>query len=147
MQVVVHTVLFIHACITGDFSNIFFPGVSTYLEIFWNKFLCTVLEIKILFSFQNHFIIKMSILLNPVFILTTALMTFVVQVMRNYWFDVPLLTDGTSTEIEMDTIISRNLNILQSHPRCGLTSGGREECWWGCERHPVNGYKVIFIHN
>ena len=102
---------------------------------------------KILFSFQNHFIIKMSILLNPVFILTTALMTFVVQVMRNYWFDVPLLTDGTSTKIEMDTIISRNLNILQSHPRCGLTSGGREECWWGCERHPVNGYKVIFIHN
>ena len=67
----------------------------------------------------------MAIWLNPAFILITAFMAFVSQVMRNYWFDVPLLTDGTSTETE--TAITRNLDMLQSHPRCGLTSGGREE--------------------
>ena len=76
----------------------------------------------------------MSIFLNPIFILTTAFMAFVTQVMWNNWFDVPLLTDGTSTETETETAVTRNLNLLQSHPRCGLTSGGREECWWGCDR-------------
>ena len=83
----------------------------------------------------------MAIWLNPAFILITAFMAFVSQVMRNYWFDVPLVTDGTSTETE-------NLNLLQSHPRCGLTSGGREECWWGCDRKTVAGgfyFMVIFI--
>ena len=85
----------------------------------------------------------MTIWLNPVFILTTAFMAFVTQVLRNYWFDVPLLTDGTSTETE-------TVNMLQSHPRCGITSGGREECWWACQRRPgdttVSDYfTVIFI--
>ena len=76
----------------------------------------------------------MAIWLNPVFIMTAAFMAFVTQVLRNYWFEVPLLTDGTSTETETETANTRNLNLLQSHPRCGLTSGGREECWWGCDR-------------
>ena len=81
----------------------------------------------------------MAIWLNPVFIITTAFMAFVTQVMWNNWFDVPLLTDGTSTETETE-----NLNLLQSHPRCGLTSGGREECWWGCDR---SFQPVIHIFN
>ena len=86
----------------------------------------------------------MSIFLNPAFILTTAFMAFVMQEIINYWFDVPLLTDGTATETE--TAVTRNLNLLQSHPRCGLTSGGREECWWGCDRQSAGGYiTVIFI--
>ena len=90
------------------------------------------------------YFIKMTLLLNPTLILTTALVTFVMQALWNFWFDVPLLTDGTSTETE--TAIARNLNILQSHPRCGLTSGGREECWWGCDRQYRGGYfTVIFI--
>ena len=76
----------------------------------------------------------MAIWLNPVFILTTAFMAFVTQVMRNYWFDVPPLPDGTSTETETKTAVTRINNVLESHPRCGLTSGGREECWWGCDR-------------
>ena len=89
----------------------------------------------------------MSIFLNPTFILMTAFMAFVMQVVRNFLFDVPLLTDGTSTETETETAITRNLNILESHPRCGLTSGGREECWWGCDRKYVSGFyiTVIFI--
>ena len=87
----------------------------------------------------------MSIFLNPTFILMTAFMAFVMQVVRNFLFDVPLLTDGTSTETE--TAITRNLDMLQSHPRCGLTSGGREECWWGCDRTRVGWlyFTVIFI--
>ena len=68
----------------------------------------------------------MNIFVNPMFIFISAFMAFVLQAMVNLWFDVPLLT-GTSSDTE-------NLNILQSHPRCGLTSRGREECWWGCRR-------------
>ena len=83
----------------------------------------------------------MSIFLNPIFILTTAFMAFVAQVIWNNWFVVPLLTDGTTTETETET---ENLNLLQSHPRCGLTSGGREECWWGCDRKTVfSGTRLI----
>ena len=92
----------------------------------------------------------MTILLTPTFILASAFMAFVLQVMRNLWFDVPLLTNVTSTETE--AAITRNLNILQSHPRCGLTfDKGREECWWGCDRKWISvfpsGYyfTVIFI--
>ena len=86
----------------------------------------------------------MSIFLNPAFILTTAFMTFVMQMMRNFWFDVPQLTDGTSSETE--TAIARNLNILQSHPSCGLTSGGREECWWGCDRKTgTDGHTYVTV--
>ena len=84
----------------------------------------------------------MAIWLNPAFILTTAFMAFVTQVLKIYWFDVPLLTDGSSTETE--TPATRNLNMLQSHPRCGLTSGGREECWWGCDRKPIGSLSAIF---
>ena len=84
--------------------------------------------------FQNHVLDKMTILLNPTFILASAFMAFVMQSIWNFWFDVPLLTDRTSIETETETAIARNLNLLQSHPRCGLTSGGREECWWGCDR-------------
>ena len=84
----------------------------------------------------------MNIFLNPAFVMiTAAILMQVLQVMRNLWFDVPLLTDGTSTETETE-----NLNLLQSHPRCGLTSGGREECWWGCDRQSNGFYfTVIFV--
>ena len=83
----------------------------------------------------------MSIFLNPAFILT-AFMAFVMQMIWNYWSDVPLLTGETSTE----TAVTRNINMLQSHPRCGLTSGGREECWWGCDRPFAGGlFTVIFM--
>ena len=60
----------------------------------------------------------------------------------NLWSNFPLLPDGTSTETETKTAVTRNLNnVLESHPRCGITSGGREECWWGCDRKPVGpGY-------
>ena len=78
----------------------------------------------------------MAILVTPTVIFTSAFTAFVLQViisMMNLWSDVPLLTNVTSTETETEAAITRNLNILQSHPRCGLTfDKGREECWWGC---------------
>ena len=87
-------------------------------------------------------------MVTPTVIFTSAFTAFVMQViisMMNLWSDVPLLTNVTSTETE-------NLNILQSHPRCGLTfDKGREECWWGCDRKITQfgrgGYMltVIFI--
>ena len=90
----------------------------------------------------------MAIWLNPAFILTTAFMAFVLQVMRNFWFDVPLLTNVTSSENETETeaAITRNLNILQSHPRCGLKfDKGREECWWGCDKKLNNYGELSFL--
>ena len=95
----------------------------------------------------------MAILVTPTVIFTSAFTAFVIQViisMMNIWSDVPLLTNVTSTDTETEAAITRNLNILQSHPRCGLTfDKGREECWWGCDRKTdIDGYvylTVIFI--
>ena len=88
----------------------------------------------------------MAILVTPTVIFTSAFTAFVMQViisMMNLWFDVPLLTNVTSTETE--AAITRNLNILQSHPRCGLTfDKGREECWWGCHRKWVD-FEIYFM--
>ena len=95
----------------------------------------------------------MAILVTPTVIFTSAFTAFVMQViisMMNLWSDVPLLTNVTSTDTETEAAITRNLNILQSHPRCGLTfDKGREECWWGCDTKWVGGSRyyltVIFI--
>ena len=94
-------------------------------------------------------------MVTPTVIFTSAFTAFVIQViisMMNLWSDVPLLTNVTSTDTETEAAITRNLNILQSHPRCGLTfDKGREECWWGCDRKWVDGifpgyyFMVIFI--
>ena len=94
----------------------------------------------------------MAILVTPTVIFTSAFTAFVMQVifsMMNLWSDVPLLTNVTSTDTETEAAITRNLNILQSHPRCGLTfDKGREECWWGCDRKYAGReiyFTVIFI--
>ena len=90
----------------------------------------------------------MAILVTPTVIFTSAFTAFVMQViisMMNLWSDVPLLTNVTSTETETEAAITRNLNILQSHPRCGLTfDKGREECWWGCDRK-TNIYYELYL--
>ena len=81
-------------------------------------------------------------------IFTSAFTAFVMQViisMMNLWSDVPLLTNVTSTDTETEAAITRNLNILQSHPRCGLTfDKGREECWWGCDRKTGSFGNIYF---
>ena len=110
----------------------------------------------------------MNIFLSPAFVIMTAgILLQLMQVIMNLWSEYPLLTDetsteimdfwsnfplltaGTSTESETETAVTRNINnVLQSHPRCGLTSGGREECWWGCDRKTGIGglyFTVIFV--
>ena len=93
----------------------------------------------------------MAILVTPTVIFTSAFTAFVMQViisMMNLWSDVPLLTNVTSTDTETEAAITRNLNILQSHPRCGLTfDKGREECWWGCDRKLASdfGYYIFTV--
>ena len=102
------------------------------------------LKIDTIFISELITLVKMTILLTPTFILASAFMAFVLQVMRNLWFDVPLLTNVSSTETEA-AITRRNLNILQSHPRCGLTfDKGREECWWGCDRK-TNSFGTYYL--
>ena len=71
-------------------------------------------------------------------IITSAFLAIVMQYIGQNW--VPLL-EGNSDNA--DSAITRNLNVLQSHPQCGITSGGREECWWGCTTQ--NGYFTV-IH-
>ena len=89
----------------------------------------------------------MTNLLNPAFLLTSAFMAFVMQVMKNIWSDVPLLTDIASSKTETKAAITRSLNILQSHPRCGLTfDKGREECWWGCDRKSAGGLLTVILY-
>ena len=96
------------------------------------------IDMYLLIFCRFQFII-MSILTNPMVLLASAFVAFVTKLLLNMVIistNVPLLED-------------QSLNVLQSHPRCGITSGGREECWWKCERKIGNdnfGYfKVIFI--
>ena len=81
----------------------------------------------------------MAVLPNTTLILASAFIAFVVQVLfsvLNIWSNVPLLeANQTNT----------NLNILQSHPMCGITSGGREECWWTCEKELDNEDFTYFL--
>ena len=69
----------------------------------------------------------MSIFTNPTVIIVSALLAFVAQMVLDLVsnLNVPML------EAEQSETIS---NVLQNHPRCGITSGGREECWWNCTR-------------
>ena len=108
----------------------------------------------------------MNIFLSPAFVIMTAgILLQLMQVIMNLWSEYPLLTDETSTEImnfwskfplltagtssesETETAVTRNINnVLQSHPRCGLTSGGREGRWWGGDRQSNGFYfTVIFV--
>ena len=77
----------------------------------------------------------MSVFTSPVLILGSAVMAFMTQLFLQLiiFSEVPMLPDNN------------NLNILQSHPRCGITTGGREECWWDCSRKLVNLGRYIFM--
>ena len=113
-----------------------YPINLLYLSVKSNCFQIYIMVCNSKLAFR----ITMSIFTTPTFILTSAFVAFLVQVifnMVNIWSDVPLLADGTS-----EAAITRNLNILQSHPRCGLTSGGREECWWNCSRKGFQPFSV-----
>ena len=56
---------------------------------------------------------------------------------------------GLQTLID-DSSSARNVPILQDHPNCGTTTGGREECWWNCSiislGFGVNLFKVICVY-
>ena len=71
----------------------------------------------------------MSIFTNPTVIIVSALLAFVAQMVLDLVSNpnVPMLEADQS-----ETIF--NSNVLQNHPRCGIISGGREECWWNCTR-------------
>ena len=79
----------------------------------------------------------MSVFTSPVLILGSAVMAFMTQLFLQLiiFSEVPMLPDNN------------NLNILQSHPRCGITTGGREECWWDCSRKLVNRGEYVFTVN
>ena len=90
----------------------------------------------------------MSIFTNLTVILASAFVAFVTQMFFEMIIisNVPKLEDDNT---QTETAVTRNLNILQSHPRCGITSGGREECWWNCSQLNIVGgnnvYVVIFV--
>ena len=74
----------------------------------------------------------MSIFANPMFILISAVIAFIGQM----FFEVIYISNSVQIleNTKMEPKMVRNLNILESHQRCGITSGGRDECWWGCLR-------------
>ena len=90
----------------------------------------------------------MSIFTNPTVIFASAFVAFVTQM----FFEIIIISNVPKLEedkTQTESAITRNINILQSHPRCGLTSGGREECWWNCsgktDLFGDNVYVVRFI--
>ena len=76
----------------------------------------------------------MSIFINPTFLMGSAFLAFVMQVFFDLAVNissVPMLEEDNTKTV----ITTRNLNILQSHPMCGVTfDKGREECWWNCSK-------------
>ena len=86
----------------------------------------------------------MVVVANTTLILTTAFFAFVVQVIfnvLNIWGSVPLLEANQTKQT------TKNTNTLKSHPMCGITSGGREECWWRCEKKLQNQDFTFFLVN
>ena len=88
----------------------------------------------------------MSIFINPTFLMGSGaglLLAFLIQGLFdlvNISSNVPLLLKEQSSRIAT----TRNLKILQSHPKCGVTSGGREECWWNCSKEITDGNSIFF---
>ena len=87
----------------------------------------------------------MSIFINPTFLMGSGaglLLAFLIQGLFdlvNISSNVPLLEEQSSR-----IATTRNLKILQSHPKCGVTSGGREECWWNCSKEITDGNSIFF---
>ena len=80
----------------------------------------------------------MSLITNPYFIIASGVLALITQFLFdlvNISSNVPMLETDDS-----DMAMSRNLNILQSHPECGMTfDRGREECWWNCASRKSDG--------
>ena len=76
----------------------------------------------------------MSIWTNPYLLITSGFIAFLMQ----FLFELTNITNNVSLLMDRNTEnkkVTKNLNILQSHPKCGVASGGREECWWNCSRN------------
>ena len=114
--------------------------MSSSLPVVNNVLLELIMTVTKCFRITN--LATMTIFLNPIFILTTAFIAFVMQMIFNIsnWTNVQILEDRKDSEKPL----IRNPNILQSHPSCGVTSGGREECWWGCDRK-TNEYGTLYL--
>ena len=64
-------------------------------------------------------------------VILTGFLVFVIHL-----FVTLMIQDGQQTLIDDSSSqlssSARNVPILQDHPNCGTTTGGREECWWNC---------------
>ena len=60
-------------------------------------------------------------------VIVTGFLVFVIHL-----FVTLMIQDGQQTLIDDSSSSARNVPILQDHPNCGTTTGGREECWWNC---------------
>ena len=91
---------------------------------------------------ESFEVVIMSILTSPYLLVTSGLIAFLMQ----FFFELTYISTNTPPGLEDDnTAITRNLNILQSHPSCGIPSGGREECWWNCTRCFNAFFQVIYF--
>ena len=61
------------------------------------------------------------------FLLFGSVATIVIYGIVTFFLNqVPLL--------ENNSVIARNINVLQDHPMCGIPTGGKDECWWSCSK-------------
>ena len=86
--------------------------------------------------------ISMSLLITSVILSGSLILQFVFQLLMN--LQQPLLLKQENDQRQK--LLGRSKTVLEDHPKCGITTGGREECWWSCTlvdpASPYPRYKV-----
>ena len=91
----------------------------------------------------------MSIFTSPAFLTGGFLAAFALQML----FEITVMMTSSMSMLESgNSRMSKNYSssMLQSHPECGMTTKGREECWWKCMTGMTSDgqyfFKVSKIH-
>ena len=91
----------------------------------------------------------MSIFTSPAFLTGGFLAAFALQML----FEITAMMTSSMSMLESESSgIPANYSraMLQSHPECGMTTKGREECWWKCMTGMTSDgqyfFKVSKIH-
>ena len=86
----------------------------------------------------------MSLLVTSVILSGSFLLTIILQLLMN--LQHPILLEKNDKNHHEYKKLERRSNLLEDHPKCGITTGGKEECWWSCTlvnpASPYPRYKV-----
>ena len=121
-------------------------------EVF-RRSLCTPTHYcKSLYFYYHYYLInfrcfistKMSLLITSVILSGSFLLTIILQLLMN--LQHPILLGKNNNNHHEYKKLERRSYLLEDHPKCGITTGGKEECWWSCTlvnpASPYPRYKV-----